>query len=102
MRPDRRDWSGWVPHFAGATRPDARDVSVWRRVVHRGLHVELDRRELLGRHAVLAQERQPARVRMEILSTLGRRLSAESGIMVLDRLVQPFESVVGLASVGRH
>ena len=51
----------------------------------RHLHVELDRRELLGGHAELAQERQPARVRVEVGEHRVGGNRADSGIVVLDR-----------------
>ena len=73
-----------------------RTTDVLPRLV-RHLHVELDRRELLGGHAELAQERQPARVRMKVRNIGSWTSVAEIGITVLDGLLQPLEGAVSFA-----
>jgi hypothetical protein len=56
-------------------------------------HVELDLRELLRRLADLAQERQPARVGVDLVEQVIRHDLAEAGVAVLDRLVEPLEGL---------
>jgi hypothetical protein len=50
----------WADELSNLRRVESRARSIRHR------DVELDRRQLLGRHAVFAQERQPARVRVDV------------------------------------
>ena len=63
-------------------------------------HLELDLRQLLRRLADLAQERQPARVGVDLVEQVIRHDLGEAAVAVLDRLVEPRECLVGLAALG--
>src|SRR5688572_5606483 len=54
-------------------------------------HVELDRRELLGRLADLAQERQPARIVVEIGEQRVDRGVSQTPVLLGHRLVEPLQ-----------
>ena len=56
--------------------------------------LELDLRQLLRRLAELAQERQPARVGVDLVEQVLRHDLGEAGVAVLDRLVEPLEGFV--------
>ena len=61
-------------------------------------HLELDLRELLGRLADLAKERQPARIAVDARRTGSHRRLRQARVLVLHRLVEPFERQVGFAA----
>src|SRR6516162_1366430 len=68
--------------------------------LRRQRHLELDLRELIGRFAYLAQERQPARVGADVGEQVIRHDLADAGVPILDRFVEPLERLFGLATEG--
>jgi hypothetical protein len=60
--------------------------------------LELDLGQLLRRLADLAQERQLARVAVDLVEQVFRHDLAEAAVAVLDRLAGPREGLVGPAA----
>ena len=61
-------------------------------------HVELDRRELFGSHAMFAQEWQPARIRVNVGEHRVAGNRTEYEVMASGRFVQPLEGAIGFAA----
>ena len=68
----------------------------------RHLHVELDRRELLGGHAELAKEWQPAGVGVQGCKHRVNSYRTQREVVLLHRLVQPLERTIGGAAEREH